>query len=100
MTIASDSLLNANYILAIKTERVPIQICTLLNMHNLFITEEFASVENLDSKMAFKTHKIIFYQKENQDCHLNGRSEYKTMWEIHNNEKNMRGKERIKKWIV
>lgn len=72
--------------LAIKTEWVRIQICILLNMHNLFITEEFVSVKNLDSNMAFKTHKMIFHLKENQDCHLNERLEYKTMREIHNNE--------------
>lgn len=63
MATASDSLLNASYMLAIKTEWVPIQICILLNMHKLFITEEFASIENLDSNMRFKTHNMIFSQK-------------------------------------
>lgn len=44
MATASDNLLNASSI--IKTEHVPIQICILLNMHNLFMTEEFANVED------------------------------------------------------
>lgn len=63
MATALDSLLNAKYMLAIKTEWVAIQISILLNMYSLFIAEEFAGVENLDSNMAFKTHKMIFHQK-------------------------------------
>ena len=35
MATASDNLLNASYILAIKTDGVSIQICVLLNMHAL-----------------------------------------------------------------
>jgi hypothetical protein len=40
-----------------------IQIFIILNIHKLFITEEFANVENSDSNIVFKTLKSIFHQK-------------------------------------
>lgn len=59
----SFNLLNASYMLAINKEWVPVQMCILLTMHDLFIIEQFVSVENLDSNLIFKTHKNDFSSK-------------------------------------
>lgn len=69
--------------LAIKAEVISIQIFISLNMHNLFITEELANVENSYANMAFKTHKKIFHYKRKlklpfkiEDGKLGQRSNY------------------------
>lgn len=56
--------------LAIKTDWVPIQVCVLLNIHNLLcifnVMQMPANIESLDSNWHSKPTKVFLLKKKNK----------------------------------